>query len=115
MGFKEAHTFEKRTLEANRILIKYKDRVPVIVEVADGQEGDLTLDKKKYLIPYDLTIGQFLYVIRKRIKLEPEKALFIFFNNSLPLPTSTLGSVYKMHKDPDNFMYCVISLENTFG
>jgi GABA(A) receptor-associated protein len=115
MRFKEAHTFEKRTAEAQRILGKYKDRVPVIVEVADGQESEIALDKKKYLIPHDLTLGQFLYVIRKRIKLEPEKAIFLFFNNSLPLATSTMGAVYKMHKDPDNFVYCVISLESTFG
>jgi GABA(A) receptor-associated protein len=115
MGFKEDHLFEKRSAEAQRILIKYKDRVPVIVEVSHGQENDLILDKKKYLIPYGLTVGQFLYVIRKRIKLEPEKALFVFFNNELPASTSTMGSVYKMYKDKDSFMYAVISLESTFG
>jgi GABA(A) receptor-associated protein len=114
MGFKEAYLFEKRSSEAQRILVKYKDRVPVIVEVAD-HEKELVLDRKKYLIPYDLTVGQFLYVIRKRIKLAPEKALFIFFNNNLPASTSTMGSVYNMYKDRDNFMYAIISLESTFG
>jgi hypothetical protein len=29
-------------------------------------------------------VGQFVYVIRKRIKLSPEKAIFIFINNILP-------------------------------
>lgn len=38
----------------------------------------------RYLVPSDLTVGQFVYVIRKRIKLEPEKAIFIFVNNTLP-------------------------------
>lgn len=28
--------------------------------------------------------GQFIYVIRKRIKLDPEKAIFIFVNDTIP-------------------------------
>lgn len=27
------------------------------------------IDKRKYLVPADLTVGQFVYVIRKRIML----------------------------------------------
>ncbi len=42
------------------------------------------IDKKKYLVPADLTVGQFVYVIRKRIKLPAEKAIFIFIHNVLP-------------------------------
>ncbi len=38
----------------------------------------------RYLVPSDLTVGQFVYVIRKRIKLSPEKAIFIFVKNVLP-------------------------------
>ena len=45
----------------------------------------------RYLVPADLTVGQFVYVIRKRIKLSPEKAIFIFVNNVLP-PTGALFS-----------------------
>ncbi len=42
----------------------------------------------RYLVPADLTVGQFVYVIRKRIKLSSEKAIFIFVKNVLP-PTGT--------------------------
>lgn len=35
-------------------------------------------------MPADLTVGQFVYVIRKRIKLSSEKAIFIFVKNVLP-------------------------------
>ena len=41
-------------------------------------------------MPADLTVGQFVYVIRKRIKLSSEKAIFIFVKNVLP-PTGMLG------------------------
>jgi hypothetical protein len=43
-------------------------------------------------VPSDLTVGQFVYVIRKRIKLSPEKAIFIFTNNALP-PTGASAAL----------------------
>jgi GABA(A) receptor-associated protein len=38
----------------------------------------------RYLVPADLSVGQFVYVIRRRISLPPEKAIFIFVRNTLP-------------------------------
>lgn len=74
---------EKRKKEAERIKAKYPDRLPVIVERVEKSDIPV-IDKKKYLVPADLTVGQFMYVIRKRIKLNPEKAIFIFVNGTLP-------------------------------
>jgi len=45
----------------------------------------------RYLVPADLTVGQFVYVVRKRIKLSPEKAIFIFVKNILPPTGNALG------------------------
>ena len=74
-----------------------------------------TIDKKKYLVPSDLTVGQFCYVIRKRIKLAPEKAIFIFVNEVLPPTAALMSSIYEEHKDDDGFLYitylpCIILL-----
>ena len=66
--FKDEHPLQKRQLEATRIREKYPDRVPCIVEKAEKSDIS-TIDKKKFLVPHDLTVGQFVYVIRKRIKL----------------------------------------------
>ena len=48
---------------------------------------------RRYLVPADLTVGQFVYVIRKRIKVSPEKAIFMFVKNVLP-PTGTMHSPF---------------------
>ncbi|KAF2223204.1 autophagy protein Atg8 ubiquitin like-domain-containing protein [Elsinoe ampelina] len=112
--FKDEHPFEKRKAEAERIRQKYTDRIPVICEKVE--KSDIaTIDKKKYLVPADLTVGQFVYVIRKRIKLSPEKAIFIFVDEVLPPTAALMSSIYEEHKDEDGFLYITYSGENTFG
>ncbi|KAL4423822.1 hypothetical protein ABPG75_001123 [Micractinium tetrahymenae] len=112
--FKEEHPFEKRQAEAARIRDKYPDRIPVIVERAD-RSNIPDIDKKKYLVPADLTVGQFVYVIRKRIRVSPEQAIFMFVRNVLPPTAALMADVYADHKDEDNFLYITYSGENTFG
>ena len=95
--FKDEHPFEKRKAESERIRQKYSDRIPVICEKIE--KSDIaTIDKKKYLVPSDLTVGQFVYVIRKRIKLSPEKAIFIFVDEVLPPTAALMSSIYEEHK-----------------
>ena len=112
--FKERHPFEQRCNEAKRIRAKYPDRIPIIVEMAERSSLP-PLDKCKYLVPANLTIGQFVYIIRKRIRLTPEQAIFIFVDDKLPSTAHVCSDVYEEHKDPDGFLYCSLSAENTFG
>ena len=105
---------DRRRSESDRIRAKYPDRVPVICERADRSDVP-DIDKKKYLVPADLTVGQFIYVIRKRIKLPPEKAIFIFVDNVIPPTASLMSAGYEVQKDEDGFLYVTYSGENTFG
>ena len=112
--YKEEHPFEKRRAEGEKIRRKYPDRVPVIVEKAPkARIGDL--DKKKYLVPSDLTVGQFYFLIRKRISLRPEDALFFFVNNVIPPTSATMGSLYQEHHEEDFFLYIAYSDESVYG
>jgi GABA(A) receptor-associated protein len=114
LKFKDQHSFEKRSSESARIRSKYPDRIPVIAEKSD--KSDIAdIDKKKYLVPADLTMGQFLYVIRKRIKLSPDAAIFIFVNNAMPPAAAYMAQIYKESADPDGFLYVTYSGESTFG
>ncbi|KAF7840623.1 autophagy-related protein 8C [Senna tora] len=113
-SFKLDHPLERRRAESARIREKYPDRIPVIVEKAERSDIP-DIDKKKYLVPADLTVGQFVYVVRKRIKLSAEKAIFVFINNTLPPTASLMSAIYEENKDEDGFLYMTYSGENTFG
>lgn len=78
--------------------------IQVIVEkVPKSRVSDL--DKKKYLVPSDLTVGQFYFLIRKRIHLRPEDALFFFVNNVIPPTSATMGSLYQVYQ---YFQICIM-------
>ncbi|KAG1653415.1 Gamma-glutamyl hydrolase [Nymphon striatum] len=87
-----SHTF--RTVE---------EEDAVIVEKAPkARIGEL--DKKKYLVPSDLTVGQFYFLIRKRVHLRPEDALFFFVNNVIPPTSATMGALYQRPKSQTSFL-----------
>ncbi|CAK9320924.1 unnamed protein product [Citrullus colocynthis] len=113
-SFKLGIPLEKRQAEAARIKEKYPDRIPVIVEKA-GRSNIADIDRNKYLVPADLTVGQFVYVVRKRIKLSAEKAIFIFVKDTLPSTGALMSAIYSDNKDEDGFLYMSYSGENTFG
>tara|TARA_Y100000389_G_C17388530_1_gene478495 strand:+ start:959 stop:1312 length:354 start_codon:yes stop_codon:yes gene_type:complete len=110
----EKLSIEQRFKESNRLMKKYPNRIPVIVTKSINSKIQ-DIDKKKYLVPSDQTIGQMVYVIRNRIKLSQEKALFVFVNNILPPTGEILSEVYKNHRDPDGFLYITYACENVFG
>lgn len=114
--FKDEFKFEDRLTESRRVMSKYPDRIPVICE-RSRKAGKYCpiIDKRKYLVPRDLTMGQFLYVIRKRLRLSPEKALFLFINGTIPSSMSLINEVYDRHKDMDGYLYISYAQENTFG
>ena len=81
-SFKLKHPLENRKKESSNILNKYPERIPIIVEKVEGSDI-CDIDKNKFLVPKDLTLGQFVYVIRKRMKLYPEQAIFVFIKSQV--------------------------------
>lgn len=114
--FKNRSSFQDRYMDATNIKLKYPDRIPVICERLKNAKNDCPLiDKNKYLVPMDLTLGQFIYVIRKRLSIGPDKGLFLFIGNNIVSTSVLLCELYHLYKDEDNFLYINYSFENTFG
>ena len=113
--FKEEKSFDLREKEAKRVRTKYPDLVPVICERVKNSELPNTM-RRKYLVPQSLTMGQFMYVLRRRINLDSNRAMFLFLEGNTLAPTAELvSSLYETHKDEDGFLYMEYSGENTFG
>jgi GABA(A) receptor-associated protein len=118
MDFKKKFSLSHRVAESARILKKYPDRVPVIVELSKSAYSSSLpkMTKRKFLVPCELTMGQFMIVIRKRIKLSTDQALFAFVGTTVPNPSMLLSELYQKNQDPDDhFLYVAVSRESVFG
>lgn len=108
----------ERKTEAEKVLARYPDRVPVICEASKKRKSSPTLpvlDKRKFLVPRDLSMSQLFFVVRKRMKLKSDQALFFFVGNQIPNGHTSVGETYDTYRAVDGFLYVNYSSENTFG
>lgn len=112
--FRERFTFEERKKESKNVLTRYPGKIPIIAEPSNKTNIPI-LDKQKFLVPGHITVGQFIYILRQRIKISTEKALFLFVGDVLPTISSYMNELYDEYSDSDGFLYITYSGENTFG
>lgn len=115
-NYKYINKFREKSLEerintSNIIKLKYKNRLPVIVD----SNNNLELEKHKYIVPKDLSITQFIYIIRKKLNVDPTQSIYLMCNNKLISSSYSINFVYDEEVSNDGFLYFIISLENTFG
>lgn len=101
--------------EVEVIKQKYPTYIPIIVHTHGKDKIGLT--KRKFLVGGEITVGQFLCILRKKIsKMKPNEAIFLLINNTVPVQTATLSTVYHQHVDINtNMLRITICKENTFG
>ena len=106
---------EKRREEALRLLKKYEGKYPVILQL-DRNSRIEPMQHQKLIVDGEMTVGQLLFTIRKRIKLDATKALYLFFNNELVNSGITMKEIYyTYHSRLDDMLYATYSTESTFG
>jgi len=115
------NSFDVRKAESSKMLAKYPDRVPVVLFAKDVHDSS---GKYKFLFPRDFSCGQAVSLFRKRTKLQPHEALFLFTGISpetpyaggyMPPSQMLLDNAHKQWAHEDGFLYIVIRPENTFG
>ena len=115
--FKEKYDIDHRRTESADVLRQHPDRIPIICE--RGLSSTLPhIDRRKFLVPKDLTYSAFLFVIRNRISLSSEQALFVMFGDDhaqMASGSTTMSEIYDQYKSDDGFLYATYLGENTFG
>lgn len=114
-NFKNRYPFKQRKFDCERILLKHPDKIPILCEKYLFSRNAPDIDKHKYLVGYNLTLGQFISVIRKRMNIKPEVGLYIFINGIIHSNSVFLQHLYSDFKDDDGFLYIEYDIENIFG
>ena len=117
-SFVKEFTLPERISESNRILTKYPDRIPVIIDCID-KDLDKLLKKKKFLVPMDISISYLIQIIRNKVQLDSSKALYMYHLGVLLQANIIIGELYHKHVDAttsgDKFFYVSVAYESTFG
>ena len=101
-------------LEFKKLIKKYPNKIPTIVQKHHKSRGLPILKKSKFLIQKELTIGQLLHVIRKNISLDPSIAIYLFIDKKIYPSNKTIGEIFHS-RQKDDFLYVYYIGENTFG
>ena len=114
--YKSDHSIEERKNESSRILSTYPNRLPIICEKEPNLDIP-AIQKTKYLVPSDMTVSQFLFLIRRNINLNEMSALYLITAKGTTLTLSqTISEAYNINKDKqDNFLYLYYASELTWG
>jgi len=120
--FQHTKPLSERQQMASAIRKKYPDRLAVILDRTNSV--DPVLRKNKFLVPGSLTLGQFIYVVRKRLKLEAphrpiseKEAIYIHVHNTniFPCLSDIMSNIAVAHENADRFLYLNYGLEHAFG
>ena len=100
---------------ASALINKYPGRVPIVFTKKFRDPLD-DLDKTRYLIPKDMSFGQVMCVLRKRLQLPSHKALFVISSHGRLISSSSfVGVVYEKEKSIDGYLRLMYASENAFG
>jgi GABA(A) receptor-associated protein len=93
---------------------RFPDKIPCLV-LKNKSSKLQNIDKQKYLVPNDITFGQFFYIIRKRLLLDDSETLFLFVNNMLPPNGILMGQLFKEQKNNNGYLEIIYMEESVFG
>jgi GABA(A) receptor-associated protein len=119
--YKDLFSKEERIAESNRIIAKYPDYIPVIIDCSD-KIGKLR--KQKFLVPSEVSASHLLHSVRKQFETKKSDAIFMFCDNMLICPTTMMKVLYTDYKiknkitdggESDKFLYIEMNLESVFG
>ena len=113
-SFKLKYDFEQRKKVSQEILDKHTDRVPIIVDRVLNSNAP-NIRTHRFLVPRNITLGKFIYEIRKHIDIRPDQAIFVFIKDRLPATSALIDQLYTANADEDGFLYLLYSGESVFG
>jgi hypothetical protein len=113
------NSFDKRKSISDKIRSTHPNSIPSIVETSNSSIG---LRKHKFIIPFDISVAQFMMSVRKHIDTMNDKEALFFMTVSdnhqggiMLIGSYSILEVYEKYQSSDGFLYIRLEKENVFG
>ena len=108
-------TLEERKEEYQKVMQTNPGKIAIICE-KDPRSRIADIEKSKYLVKNDISLNQFNLMIRNRLKIGKEEALFLLVNGKKSLTgDDSMQDVYNKFKSEDGFLYIAYASEVVWG
>jgi GABA(A) receptor-associated protein len=112
-------SFEDRKKRSNSLLLKYKDKFPVILEKSSRDKYLPNIDKSKLLVSQEMTIATVLQLLKKNLQINENTAIYIMIADKdkqvMLSGSQSISYLYDNYKNEDGFLYLEYCTENVFG
>ena len=106
------------------LLKKYPDRVPIIItsrsiNLKDNNTNNT--NNTNFIVPSNITIAEFIIILRKRIKIYKEESIFMFVIDNITKKdimvqsSITIDTLYSQYKDENLILNLYVEKESVFG
>lgn len=115
-SFKDLRSFATRKEEVANMRERFPSKIPVIVERYAKEKNLPLLSKTKFLVPQELTMSQFVTVVRNRLQISARQSFYLLIDNrSMANLSMTISDVYAECGDEDGFLYITYASQEMFG
>lgn len=114
--FLQNNSFEDRYNLSLEVINRYPDKIPIIISRGEFINTP-RLSQFKVLAPKNITFGNFIKEIRKRLpSIKSTMGLYFFVQDEISInPGILMNDLYQKYKSLDGFLYVKYTAENVFG
>ena len=101
-------------MEIERLRYKYPNRIPLIIYQTPNFIKSYRLKKNKYLVTTEMTVGAFIYQLKKINDINTTDAMYLMIHNTLINSSSTFGLLYTKFEQ-EGVLKLTVNSESAFG
>ena len=113
--YQKVKTLDERKAENQNVMQLNPGKIAIICEKSP-KSRIADIEKSKFLVASDISLNQFTLMIRKRLKMAKEEAIFLLVNGKKSLTgDDTMLDIYNKYKNEDGFLYIAYASEEVWG